>query len=79
MPGWEGTVAGVGNLAQARRKAWYLDGQQVPRLPVDGARPAQGLAVHRNRDSLPLRAGHAANGLALGCQQDAVALEAVDL
>ena len=26
MPGWEGTVAGVGDLVQARRNAWHLDG-----------------------------------------------------
>ena len=26
MPGWEGTVAGVGDLVQVRRNAWHLDG-----------------------------------------------------
>jgi hypothetical protein len=25
-PGWEGTVAGIGDLIQARRNAWHLDG-----------------------------------------------------
>ena len=55
MPGWEGTVAGVGDLVQARRNAWHLDGwagnTEAPinrqTYRVTATRPDGGLTVAR--------------------------------
>ncbi|MFC4943318.1 MobF family relaxase [Pseudonocardia sp. GCM10023141] len=55
MPGWEGSIAGVGDLVQARRNAWHLDGwcgnTEAPInrtvYRVTGLRAGGGLSVAR--------------------------------